>query len=212
LGVAHGCKILPVKIWGADDLAPSADVAETIRYAGMHADVLSCSWSCTPDADIHQALIDVKLNGRDGKGCPVFCATGNNWRTPVTPVSYPARYYEAIAVGASTNLGVRADYSQYGEDIDFVAPGSGGTMAIFTTDVSIKNRGLNIGQDNAGDPEGLYTNNFGGTSAATAIAAGVAALILSVNPNLTSEQVRQIKPPSGSPPQGGRTTFHRREN
>jgi subtilisin family serine protease len=65
-------------------------------------------------------------------------------------------------------------------------------MAIFTTDVSRKNRGFNIGQDNAGDPEGLYTNNFGGTSAATPIAASIAALMLSVNPDLSCEQVRQI--------------------
>ena len=95
-------------------------------------------------------------------------------------------------ISLTTNLGVRADYSQYGADIDFVAPSSGGTVAIFTTDVSQDSRGLNIGQDNAGDLQGLYTNNFGGTSAATPIAASIAALMLSVNPDLTCEQVRQI--------------------
>jgi len=188
-GIAYQCKILGVKVWGADDIAPSSQIAKAIRYAGKYADVLSCSWSSGPSNVVAQAIKDMAKNGRNGLGCPIFVATGNN---APQPVSFPAKLPETVAVGASTNTGTRAFYSQYGPEIDFLAPSSGGTLRIFTTDVAIATRGFNIGKPGQGDPEGFYTNSFGGTSSATPLAAGIAALILSVNPNLTSEQVREI--------------------
>ena len=106
--------------------------------------------------------------------------------------SFPANLSETIGVGASTNKGTRAPYSNGGREIDFVAPSSGGTKEIFTTDVPDENRGFNLGRPGQGDPEGLYTNEFGGTSSATPLAAGIGALVLSVNPNLTAEQVREV--------------------
>jgi len=56
------------------------------------------------------------------------------------------------------------------------APSSGGCRQIFTTDVSLPGRGYSPGE--------LHTSEFGGTSAATAIAAGVGALVLSVHSGL----------------------------
>ncbi|MFX0197677.1 MAG: proprotein convertase P-domain-containing protein, partial [Candidatus Hodarchaeota archaeon] len=126
--------------------------------------------------------------GRGGKGTPVFVATGNDFRSFI---GFPASVPEAIAVGASTNRGRRSSYSNYGEGIDFVAPSSGGTRGIFTTDVSIPGRGFNVGDINNGDAEGLYTNSFGGTSSATPLAAGIAALILSLNNQLRWDHVRK---------------------
>jgi subtilisin family serine protease len=72
------------------------------------------------------------------------------------------------------------------------APSSGGKRDIFTTDVSIANRGFNTGNAAAGGVDGLHTNSFGGTSSATPLAAGVAALVLSVNPSLTVAQLKQV--------------------
>jgi len=57
--------------------------------------------------------------------------------------------------------------------------------------VSISARGFNVGNIDSGDEEGLYTNSFGGTSSATPLAAGIAALILSQSPELTWTQVRK---------------------
>jgi len=188
-GIAYGCKILPVKIWGADDLASNNKIARAIRYGGKYADIISCSWSSAPSNIVTFAIRDVVKNGRNGRGCSIFVATGNN---APSPISFPARAVDAIAVGASTNEGTRAYYSQYGPEIDFLAPSSGGTLGIFTTDVSIKTRGFNIGKPEQGDKDGYYTNSFGGTSSATPLAAGIAGLMLSVNPDLTAEQVRQI--------------------
>jgi subtilisin family serine protease len=73
-----------------------------------------------------------------------------------------------------------------------VAPSSGGIHAIFTTDVSLPNRGLNPGAAERGGADGLHTNSFGGTSAAAALAAGVGALVLSVNPALSREELKGL--------------------
>jgi subtilisin-like proprotein convertase family protein len=163
-------------------------LAKAIRYAGQKADILSLSWHCIENSNVKYAIKDVVRTGRNGKGCPVFAATGNYNQESIL---FPSIVPEAIAVGASTNLGIRASYSNYGVGIAFVAPSDGGTKGIFTTDVSIPGRGYNIGNVGSGDAEGLYTNSFGGTSSATPLAAGVAALILSLNPNLTWDQVRK---------------------
>ena len=56
----------------------------------------------------------------------------------------------------------------------------------------IAGRGFNIGRADEGGKDGLYTNDFGGTSSATPLAAGVAALVLSVNPKLSRDEVRGI--------------------
>lgn len=68
--------------------------------------------------------------------------------------------------------------SNFGNEIDIVAPG----VKIFTTDISGSN-GYNTGD---------YKSDFNGTSSACPNAAGVAALVLSVNPNFTQAQVREI--------------------
>jgi subtilisin family serine protease len=99
---------------------------------------------------------------------------------------------ETIAVGASTNRDVRAAYSQFGAGIDIVAPSSGGTLRVETTDV----QGAN-GYNTANAPAGDYCNandgtGFGGTSAATPLAAGIAGLMLSATPELAPAEIREI--------------------
>jgi subtilisin family serine protease len=101
------------------------------------------------------------------------------------PVDYPGRYPQALAIGASSDRDCRSDYSQFGPELDFVAPSSGGPLnrQIFTTDLTGA-EGYN--------PNGNYTATFGGTSSATPLAAGIVGLVLSHNPNLTRKQVKQI--------------------
>jgi subtilisin family serine protease len=188
VGVAPGCRLLAVKIFHADDLASDERVADAIRYAATRADVLSCSWGSGISPDIQLALADVGT-ARGGLGVPVFCASGNEY---AASVGFPASDPNAIAVGASTDQGRHAEYSNRGAKLDFVAPSDGGRVAIFTTDVSYDNRGYNVGEEDEGGANGLYTDTFGGTSSATPLAAGVAGLVLSVNPRLDREEVRQI--------------------
>ncbi len=183
-GIAPGCRIVPLRAASAH----TWDVwAQTFDWAAAHGDIISCSWSLSRNSTLTAAIRRAVSQGRHGKGMPIFCATGNNGHSHIR---YPASLPDTIAVGASTNEDVRARYSQYGEGIDFVAPSSGGTLRIETTDI----RGQSGYKP---QPDGNYCkaadgSGFGGTSAATPLAAGVAALMLSVNPHLTMEQVRAI--------------------
>ena len=112
-------------------------------------------------------------------------------------VGYPAGSTNCIAVGASTDFDFRSDYSQYASSnnwngVDFLAPSDGGASGIATTDLA-GTAGYNKTAGTAGDStpsSGAAT--FGGTSSATPFAAGVGALVLSVNTNLTGAQLRAI--------------------
>lgn len=100
--------------------------------------------------------------------------------TPIVQtVSYPASLPSVIAVGASTDFDYRADFSQYGVALDFVAPGGGGNQGILTTD--------RTGAD--GDSFSDYKLSTG-TSASSAYAAGIGALLLSAHPLLTVSEAR----------------------
>jgi subtilisin family serine protease len=188
-GIAPKCRILPVKIFHADDLASDARVADAIRYAATCADVLSCSWTGPRSPDIELALEDARTLGRNGKGSAAFFAAGNE---DGDPVGYPAIDANAIAVGASTDQATLATYSNVGPEIWIVAPSDGGIRGIFCTDVSYENRGFNLGDVQAGGSDGLSTNDFGGTSSATPLAAGLAALMLSANPGLDVDMIKSI--------------------
>ena len=81
------------------------------------------------------------------------------------------------------------DYSNYGDRLDVVAPSSHDGTHVYSTDVATPNWGFNT--TTSGD-DGLFWNEFAETSAAAAMAAGVAALCLSANPNSTAAQVRSL--------------------
>jgi subtilisin family serine protease len=179
-GVAPQCRILPVKIFHADALAPGERVANAIRYAALHADILSCSWTGGVNPDIELALQDAGLLGRRGWGAAVFCAVGNGGGGTV---GFPARDPNAIGVAAVTDQGRRAAYSNVGPEVTLAAPSSGGARGIFTTDLSHPERGFH---------RGIHTGSFGGTSAATAIAAGVGALVLAAEPRLNRSDLCDI--------------------
>jgi subtilisin family serine protease len=180
-GIAPDCQIIPLK---AADGHLWSTWADTFDWAAEHGEIISCSWHITPNNTLSDAIRRAVKNG-----VAVFCASGNSG---ASSMAYPASMPETIAVGASTNADVRASYSQFGLGLDFVAPSNGGTRNIETTDV----RGTN-GFNTAGSPAGDYCkadggSGFGGTSAATALAAGVAALLLSVEPTLTPGNIRGI--------------------
>lgn len=117
-----------------------------------------------------------------GEATPAYeyINSGVTMRDPY--VAYPANHPSVIAAGASAEFDYRSDFSQYGEDLDVVAPGGGGLLGITTTD-----RTGSYGYD-ASD----YTSEFGGTSAAAPITSGTIALLLSRHPDLTAAQARTL--------------------
>jgi subtilisin family serine protease len=188
-GVAPGCKILPVKIFHASELASDEKVGQAIRYAAEIADILSCSWDGPETPLTAEAIATAASTGRHGKGCAIFCAVGDEGSGTV---GFPASLPAAIAVGASTDGGLPATYSNAGPQVAMVAPSDGGNQGIFTCDISLPNIGFNTGEDRSGGADGLYTNSFGGTSAAVPIAAGAGAVLLSNRPDLKAKQLKNF--------------------
>lgn len=192
-GAAPKCKILPVKVFHADDLASESRVADAIAYAATFSDILSCSWSGPNSAVIEAALGSVAKgqigDRRAGLGTPVFVATGNDGQDWV---SYPATSDHTIGIGATTDAAQVAGYSNRGPEVWNGAPSSGGTRSIMTTDVGIPNRGFNIGDHAAGGSDGFHTNSFGGTSSATPLAAGIAGLLFSLKRDLSLDELKNI--------------------
>lgn len=109
-------------------------------------------------------------------------------------VGYPASNPDTIAVGASNDGGIsgeeeRSDYSQFGADLDIVAPSSGGGQGITTTD-RMGNAGYNPPSTGTDLSNVNYTENFGGTSSATPLVAGIVADIIADDPALTASEIR----------------------
>lgn len=199
-GVASGVKLFPVNIvpYYANDyyggFADNSDIAYAIQIASQNADVLSCSWgSNSYNSAIATALSNAMTNGRNGKGCVVVAASGNDYPS-ISDVSFPANVTGVITVGAINKYGSIQNYSQRGNSMDVVAPSGACNL---NGDVVTLDRMGNLGYNNSATYSSdlsntNYTKLFGGTSAACPQIAGVAALVLSANPNLTQSQVRTI--------------------
>ncbi len=184
-GVAPLVNLISVNIFVGGE--SSQDLADAITWAkNAGADVMSNSWgfgSCTYSLSVlNNALADANANGRGGLGSVITFATGNDYQACV---SYPGDNVSVIGVGAVANTGARSAYSNYGPALDIMAPSNnvGGPGAgVRTTDR----------MGSPGYSSGNYTNTFGGTSSATPVVSGVAALVLGFNPSLTSDQVKSI--------------------
>lgn len=110
--------------------------------------------------------------------------------TVISDVAYPANLSNVLAVGASSDWDYRSAYSQYGSALDVVAPSSGGYAGITTTDRT-GTVGYNGASGTSGDYASTAASAFTGTSSATPLVSGIAALMLDVSPNLTAAQVHQ---------------------
>lgn len=150
------------------------------------ADIISNSFLIPTGGLMNDVFDFVATYGRAGKGIPNFCAAGNS-NINVTANNPMAAHEKAIAIAASTDGDVKADYSAFGNAIDLCAPSNGGAQGIVTCDLL---NGGNLAGHTGGNLD--YRNNFGGTSSATPLVAGVAALMLSIRPDLTWVQVREI--------------------
>lgn len=176
-GIAYNTKLLPVNINLAYNVA---DIANAIYWAAQRADVISCSWGCYQNSDIIDEITNARTNGRNGKGCVVVYAVGNDG---ASSIAFPANVSGVISVGSIDKNGNHCTYSNTGPELDLVAPSGACDWQgdVWTTDIM-----------NGNVYNGNYMSYFGGTSAACPQVAGVAALMLSANPDLTESQVKSV--------------------
>ena len=167
-GVAPDVKLIPVSVNFNNSKLIEKNLAEGINWAWSNgADILSCSWSCTRNDYVKDAIIRAVTLGRNGKGCIVVKSAGNTG----LEITFPGDLSKDVfAVGNMNSDGYIMSSSSHGENLLVCAPG---------------NHILSTIPDN----QVAYAD---GTSMACPHVAGVAALILQRNPSLRISQVREI--------------------
>lgn len=218
VGAAPGCSFMPVRF----DLAADDNLLwEIFDYTGQLADIISCSWGPVPVYAPLSSLLHTKFTeisttgGPQGKGALICFAAGNfnaplndptnenfEWRHPNYGILTSRRailngnavHPDVAAVSASTSQNRKSAYSNWGKEISVAAPSDNWHpidpqqrmpgRGIWTTD----NEAVGLGFTS----NSRYTGMFGGTSSATPLVAGVAALVRSANPNLTAREIKAI--------------------
>ncbi len=202
-GVAPSCKVIPIHAFyyvnaGSSPLpySTAAAFADAIGWAwdSAGADILSNSWglpaaliSFLPGGTqpVTDAVILAHNNGRNGKGTALFFSSGND--NDSTGPIWPGNLAQSISVNATNQCDSRkspTDCSHdawggdFGTGLDFSAPG--------------ENTATSDMRGTLGFATGDYCLDFSGTSASCPLAAAVGALVLSVNPQLGAEAVRNI--------------------
>ena len=194
IGVAPHARFMPVNGTSFSVRATEQMFDYCVRQG---ADIISCSWGTTElqyslNAMKEEAIAKAVREGRNGKGCIVLFAAGNE---NLDFLNFYAAHPDVIAVGACTSRDEHAYYSNRGRELSVVAPSNGDwpiTAARASWDAGVvQEQGVyKFWRD--GRSRGDYYKHFGGTSCATPIVAGVCALMLSVNPDLTAAQVKGI--------------------
>ena len=124
VGVAYGSTLMPVRVLNKYGVGKSAGIAAGIRFAARNgADIINLSFEFdrrVRTGDIPEIIDALRYARR--RGALTVAASGN---TGVGTVAFPARADQVMSVGATTEHGCQAVYSNRGADLDIVAPGGG---------------------------------------------------------------------------------------
>lgn len=177
IGVCPDCSLIPIKMLGDGYLVSpqgslSGDVAAFEHAIEYDAAVINNSWGFNESIPVPEVLASIvriaATQNRNGKGAVVVFAAGNEDRE-ITNDELSAMT-EVLSVTATDRYGNPTPYTNKGASVDLAAPAATLSLA----------------------PGGGITENFGGTSAAAPVVSGVAAWALSVRPELTAEEVRDL--------------------
>ena len=169
VGVAPNCDIWAVQVSATSLISISNIIAGIDWVIATHHDsdpnndikVVSMSFS-GPASDAEAAALLAAYN----EDILLVAAAGNS----SGPVEYPAAHDYVMAISASTSTDAIASYSNYGPEIENIAPGS----SIYSTYKGGKYRTLS------------------GTSMACPMVAGTAVLAWSAHPTYTRDQIRNL--------------------
>jgi subtilisin family serine protease len=177
-GTAPGCKIMALRVgWlpnGESQGVVRMDfAAQGIVYATVNgAKILNASWGSS-------AFLGSAVRTALNAGCLIFTAAGNDNTQDASYLNgYPdgsGSDTRVLGVAATNSNDAKAGFSNYGTWVDLSAPGTG----IYTTAYS-----RFTGESTYGTTQG--------TSFASPLAAGAAALLWSANPGLTNSEISQL--------------------
>lgn len=174
-------KILPLQALSDNGSGWTDDVAAAVNYAVIQGvDVINLSLGSSGSDPILKDAIDNAVDA----GVTVVAAAGNCGASNYAyqgcshqgEVLYPGAHSNVIAVGATDSSNNRADFSSYGSSVDVVAPGYGAIRSTMWTN---------------GNRTSGYNSVLAGTSFASPIVAGVAALKVGQEPGITPAEVRE---------------------
>lgn len=174
-GIAPMVKVLNVKALNAEGWGSAFAIAQGITYA----------------ADQGARIINLSLGGGDAskpielavkyaqsKGALVVAAAGNSF----THTGFPANLPGVLAVGATDTEDWLADFTNHDKRIDVMAPGVDiiSTTPTFLTNTMVANK------------IDVFYSSMSGTSMACPMVSAQAALLLSLNPALKAEQLKEL--------------------
>ncbi len=182
-GIAYNAKIVPARVLGrcggyTSDIADAMVWASGGTVTGVPANankarVLNLSLGGTGACD---TTTQNAINSARSRGAVVVVAAGNSNTNAIN--SNPGNCAGVITVAATNRSGGKASYSNYGTNVTIAAPGGDNGAGILST--------LNSGTTTPASDNYAY---YMGTSMATPHVAGVVALMLAANPNLTPDDV-----------------------
>jgi serine protease len=182
-GLAYGARIMPVRVLDAQGEGDAAAISRGIRYAarrGAHVINLSLEF---PSSVTRFQIPDIlsAMSYANRRGSLIVGASGNEAHRAV---AYPARAGTVMSVGAVTEHGCQADYSNSGADLDIVAPGGGADAEVRTDPAHCQPSADPVGRDIfqttfAGSVRRFATpDGYQGTSMAAPHVSATAALVI----------------------------------
>jgi serine protease len=202
VGVSWGAKVVPVRVLGINGSGTSSDILDGVRWAA------GLSVSGVPTNANPAKVINLSLGGKRAcsqteqtlytqlkiAGVIVVVAAGND--NDNAALYSPASCDDVITVGATGPTGERAPYSNYGAPVDVMAPG-GDTQKTLTVGGETFPAGV---ISTVLDQDGRASfAAYNGTSMAAPHIAGVIALMLSRDPNLSFVTVLARLRSAGAP-------------
>ena len=152
-------KILPLKVAGEDGKGKVSDMVDAIYYAAEYGvDVINISMGTSSNSTILKEAVEYAVS----KDIVVVASAGNDG---TSEKEYPASYPSVISVGSISKNNLKSTFSNYNEQVDFVAPGE----SILTT-----------------SPDDLFVY-YSGTSFSSAVVSGAVAYMLATDPTLTAD-------------------------